>query len=113
MTDVPLENRRVHKRISISCPITVHVSGGPTRATGKTINISNSGILLILPTEATPNPGRAVIVRMSVPHTAPDKSVSYEEFICQGTIVRTHVGDDQQVRAAVQFTQPIQLSLEM
>lgn len=113
MTDSSTENRRIHKRINISCPITVHVSGGPTRASGRTINISNSGILLVLPTEATPAPGRPVIVRMSVPHTAPDKSVSYEEFICQGTIVRTHLGDDQQVRTAVEFTQPIQLSLEM
>ena len=108
----PSEERRRHKRHDLSCPAGVSDGSGHKPASGKTLNISDGGLLVPLAAEDAPQPGAAVRVRFSVPRQTPN-TFMLEDFSAAASVVRlADGGDGEQIQIALRFDKPLELGLD-
>jgi hypothetical protein len=107
------QERRVHKRQNLACPISFLSRGGHAVAVGKTINISDGGALISLPACAIPDIGANVNVKFAVPRNTPN-TYMLEKFASQACVTRRHaLLKDSSAGVAVRFGRPLDLALEV
>ncbi len=111
--NAPRVERRQHKRYEMDRPVSVHVSQGDLIADGKTLNVSDGGVLLIVPAGEAPQHGRDVEVKFSLPRSTPN-TYMLEEVVSSGRVVRRQpMNDDSATGVAVRFWEPIDLAVEV
>jgi len=109
----PKRERRAHKRYPISCPIVVADQQGNELFQSKTINISDGGALFPVPIERTIPLGKSIRLDIRIPRSTPN-TFMYEEITSDAQIVRHQpMVDVSQAAAAVKFSKPLNLSLEV
>lgn len=107
------DERRQHRRQDLLCPMVVELSGGDALGSTRTINISDGGVLIALPSDALPAPGTEVKVTFSVPRSTPN-TYMLEQFACSGQVVRQDSFPDEELTGvALRFDHPIDLMLEV
>ncbi len=105
--------RRAHKRYPISCPVVITDREGNELFQTKTLNISNGGALMSVPIERTIPLGRSVRLLLRLPRSTPN-TFMYEEVSSDAQVVRHQpMVDFSQAAAAVKFSKPLNLSLEV
>ncbi|MHC4562936.1 MAG: PilZ domain-containing protein [Planctomycetota bacterium] len=102
---------RQHCRFELSCKVEVFDDAGNMLTEGRTLNVSDGGMLLAAPTEVVPSQGSSISVTLHLP-TAPE-SDDMRVITSQATIVRHQdIGRPGQQGVAMQFVQPVPLGLE-
>lgn len=104
--------RRQHPRHSLSCPARLVDETGRHLASGKTVNISDGGLLMPIAPEAAPQPGQQLDLKLSVPRSTPNTFLM-QTFIAKAIVVRHDQSDDGTGRVAVRFEPPLDLDLEV
>ncbi len=112
MTDQP-QQRRQHNRVKVECPVTFFTRSGEVAAKGKSVNLSNGGILVSIPVEEAGKIRGTVNLTFSVPRST-ENTYMLEDFACQADILRRQalVGENS-TGVAVAFTRPLNLDLEV
>lgn len=103
--------RRRHKRCDLSCPVTLSCDAIQNKVKGKTLNVSDGGVLVSLemPCEA----GQAVEVKISLPRTTPSTHM-FEEFTSKARIIRHQPADGEKGSiVAMKFTDPLAFNIEV
>ena len=108
----PNIDRRQHSRHGLSCPARLVDETGRHLASGKTFNISDGGLLMPVPPDATANPGQHLDVKLSVPRSTPNTFLM-QGFNAKAIVVRHDQAADGAGRVAVRFEHPIDLDLEV
>ena len=107
------EQRRQFTRVDISCPVSMISDAGRHLAKGKTLNAGDGGLLLSVPVEMADKMTGAIDLHMCVPRST-DNTFMFEDFTCRANVIRRHpLADDSHTGIVVQFTQPIDLGLEV
>jgi hypothetical protein len=107
-----LLERRVHKRLGLSCPIMLSGEHEAQPLKSKTINVSNGGVFLAVPVHQVPSHGASVSLRLLVPRSTPN-TYMLEEFQSQAKVLRHEMlKDNTQVGVALVFDRKIDLGLE-
>ena len=112
MHGTPSEKRQ-HKRTELAFSFTLR--GGESEVISKTksLNISDGGALVSVPVDAVPEFGSNLHVCFSVPRKTPN-TYMLEDFLCSGRVVRHQpLEDNRLVGVALEFSQPLQLALEV
>ncbi|MGA2266642.1 MAG: PilZ domain-containing protein [Phycisphaerae bacterium] len=103
--------RRRHKRYAVPCPAKLSIGDGQTA--GKTINISDGGILIRLPQRLVPAHGGLMDIHLRVPRSTAN-TYMLEEFTSVARVVRWEDVDDGAVAVVgLEFTRPLALALEV
>lgn len=108
----PVHERRQYKRHPLSCPAHLADETGTNLVAGKTINISDGGLLVRVLPEAAPKPGRQLSLELSVPRSTPNTFLM-QPVASQGIVVRHEPADDGACHVAVRFAAPLTLDLEV
>ncbi len=103
------ENRRVHPRIDMTCPITVTDSDGHVLLRTRTLNVSDGGALLE-PGEETIEVGLPVNVAMDLPRTTAN-TFMFEQVLTAAEVTRSQQAAKLE-GLALMFIEPLKLSLE-
>ncbi len=106
--------RRCHKRFPLPCVARISTEGGGRDLRAKAVNISDGGMYLTVPL-ISPPPKRdeAVEVVFSLPRSTPNTRM-LEEVRSTGRILRHQpLKNNRQARVALQFTQPLDLAVEV
>lgn len=111
MADTRVE-RRNHKRHPLPCPARLVDETGTYLASGKTVNISDGGLLMPFRLDALTEAGTQVDVKLSIPRTTPNTCLM-QPFKTQAYIVRSEADDEGNCHIAVRFQTPIDLDLEV
>ena len=91
----------------------VELAGGDALGSTRTINISDGGLLVALPSDALPAVGTKVNITFSVPRSTPN-TYMLEKFACSAMVVRHDPFDDEKLTGvALRFDQPVDLMLEV
>ncbi len=106
------QERRKHKRINLTCPMSLLADDGSRAADGKVRNISDGGVLAALPRKPLPAEGSLVDVNMRLPRST-DNTYMLEEVSCRAKVVRHVPGDASTASLALEFTTPLDLALEV
>ena len=107
------QERRRHKRQPLACPISLTADDGQELAKARTLNISDGGTLLPVPSDAAPPDGARVRVSFSVPRQTAN-TYMLEDFACGASVVRRQPAESEdERRVALQFEQPLNLGLEV
>ena len=105
--------RRQYERSDLGCPVSVSTDGSAPSARGRTLNISDGGMLFSMPVDAMPHLRQKVHVRVAVPRTTPNTHM-FEDFQLDATVVRHQtMADSDLADVAVQFTEVADLNLEV
>ncbi len=108
----PNIERRQYPRHGLSCPARLVDEAGRHLASGKTVNISDGGLLMPAEPKATPLPGQHLDVKLSIPRSTPNTFLM-QAFTAKAIVVRHDQSDDGAGRVAVRFEHPIDLDLEV
>ncbi len=108
----PNIERRQHPRLPLPCPARLVDETGRRLASGKTVNISDGGLLMPIAPEAAPQPGQQLDLKLSVPRSTPNTFLM-QAFTAKVIVVRHDPSDDGAGRVAVRFESPIDLDLEV
>ncbi len=108
----PVHERRQYKRHPLGCPAHLADEAGTCLVAGKTINISDGGLLMPVPAKAAPKPGRLLSLKLSVPRSTPNTFLM-EPIAGKAIIVRHEPADNGACRVAVRFEPPLTLDLEV
>jgi c-di-GMP-binding flagellar brake protein YcgR len=108
----PSNERRRHTRHPLGCPARLVDETGRHLASGKTVNISDGGLLMPLDPEAAPQPGQQIDVKLSVPRSTPNTFLM-QGFTAKAIVVRHDQSDDGAGRVAVRFEPPLELDLDV
>jgi len=110
---LPGEERRSYKRHNLDCPVAILDRGGRAVARGRTVNLSDGGALVSIPTSYAPEVSTNVKVLFSVPRATPN-TYMLEEFASPACVVRRQgLVDESAEGVAVRFTRPLNLALEI
>lgn len=104
--------RRRHRRFEVACPTTLLAPAvGEAKATS--VNVSDGGMLLAIPSARLPRPGEQVELRFRVPRRTPNTFL-LEAFSCRARVVR-HEGTPEVSDHAVglEFQAPLDLGIEV
>jgi len=105
-------DRRLHKRLDLACLTAVRAGQAQTLADGRTINISDGGMLLAVPAKALPARGSRVELVFSVPRSTPN-TYMLEEFRSPARVVRHQPLKERGLTGlALQFAKPLDMVLE-
>jgi len=104
--------RRAHKRHDLACPARLVDEAGSFIASGKTLNISDGGMLLAVRPEDAAAPGARADVKLSVPRSTPNTYLM-QPFNTPAIVVRFEKEPEGPSRVAVQFATPLDLDLEL
>jgi len=105
--------RREHKRYDLPCPIVVSDAQGNELARQKTCNVSNGGAFLPVPAESAPSRNSPLKVNISVPRSTPN-TYMLEQFAAGAKVVRIEeLSGDALSGVAIEFTSPLELTLEV
>jgi len=104
--------RRQYKRHPLGCPAHLADETGTCLVAGKTVNISDGGLLMPVAPEAAPKPGRRLSLKLSVPRSTPNTFLM-EPIAGEGIVVRHAPADDGAYYVAVRFEPPLTLDLEV
>ncbi len=104
--------RRQYKRHPITCPVRLVDESGAKLATGKTVNVSDGGILVPVAAGAAPEQGGRLAVTLSIPRSTPN-TFMMQPVVGNGVIVRNDPADDGECNVAVRFAAPLDLDLEI
>lgn len=69
MIHARIADRRASLRVPSSYPVSLRDTRGKAIGRGKTANISERGLFVLLPSGRTPNPEQRVEVEMELPHS--------------------------------------------
>ena len=108
----PNIERRQYTRHGLSCPARLVDETGSHLASGKTVNISDGGLLMPIGPEAAPQPGEQLDVKLSVPRSTPNTFLM-QGFTAKAIVVRHDQSDDGAGRVAVRFEPPLELDLDV
>ena len=108
----PNNERRLYPRHEMSCPARLVGEAGTLVATGRTINISDGGLLLPVRPQDRPPAGEIVDVKLSVPRSTPNTFLM-QPFCSQAVVVRQEETPDGACHVAVRFDPPLDLDLEV
>jgi hypothetical protein len=108
----PNIERRRHTRHGLGCPARLVDETGRHLASGKTVDISDGGLLMPVPPEATASPGQHLDVKLSVPRSTPNTFLM-QGFAAKAIVVRYDQSADGAGRVAVRFENPIDLDLDV
>ena len=108
----PNIERRQHPRLPLPCPARLVDETGRRLASGKTVNISDGGLLMPTGPEAAPQPGQHLDVKLSVPRSTPNTFLM-QGFAAKAIVVRHDQSADGAGRVAVRFEHPIDLDLDV
>jgi hypothetical protein len=103
------ENRRIHPRVELTCPIEITDSEGTVLLKTRTLNISDGGALLE-PHEDTIEIGAPVDVTMNVPRSTAN-TFMFEQVSSSAHIIRGQQAEHLE-SLALMFIEPLKLSLE-
>lgn len=105
--------RRKHKRHRLSCGVAVQRASAKEPLKGKSIDISDGGLLLPIPIKVVPRVSERVKVLLAIPRTTPNTHM-VEEISCEARVVRHQpMENDEVVGVALQFQTPLKLGLEV
>jgi len=104
--------RRQHTRHPLSCPARLVDETGALLASGKTVNISDGGLLVPTRPEAALHPGQLLDVKLSIPRSTPNTFLM-QAFTAKAIVVRHDQSDDGAGRVAIRFERPIDLDIEV
>ena len=108
----PSIERRQHTRLPLPCPARLVDETGRHLASGKTVNISDGGLLMPIEPDAAPQPGQQLDLKLSVPRSTPNTFLM-QAFTAKAIVVRHDQSDDGAGRVAVRFEPPLDLDLEV
>ena len=108
----PNIERRRHARHNLACPARLVDETGRYLASGKTVNVSDGGLLMPVPPEAAPTPGQHLDVKLSIPRSTPNTFLM-QAFTAKAIVVRHDVSDDGTGRVAIRFENPIDLDIDV
>ena len=107
MTHVPAERRR-YPRFELSCPMTLRSKTGNLLVKTETVNISDGGALVLIPSRAFPRIATVLSVELQVPSPTGKR----REFMCSARVLwNQNVGGGQRA-IAIRFLPTLQLNLE-
>jgi c-di-GMP-binding flagellar brake protein YcgR len=111
MSRAVVNERRAHKRFRVTCPVVVTGGDGRELLRGRTLNLSDGGVLLAGGDAAMPV-GQTVQAAFRVPRQTANTFL-YEDVSSPARVVR-HEGATKGSGSAVafQFSRPLQLELE-
>ena len=103
-------DRRWHSRFRLSLPIKLRRENGGEWITGQTVDLSDGGALLSMPSHLVPPVGSRVSVELEVPEsqTAAGQAVQVNS---QAKVVRHQPGQVGELGVAIQFMAPLDLGL--
>lgn len=108
----PTHERRQYKRHPLGCPAHLADETGTCLVTGKTVNISDGGLMMPVTLEAAPEPGRQLSLKLSVPRSTPNTFLM-EPIASEAIVVRHAPAEDGTHYVAVRFAAPLTLDLEV
>jgi c-di-GMP-binding flagellar brake protein YcgR len=108
----PSIERRQHTRHPLGCPARLVDETGRHLASGKTVDISDGGLLMPVAPGADANPGQHLDVKLSVPRSTPNTFLM-QGFAAKAIVVRHDQSADGAGRVAVRFEHPIDLDLDV
>ena len=108
----PSIERRQHIRHPLSCPARLIDETGKLLASGKTVNVSDGGLLVPARPEAACQPGQHLDVKLSIPRSTPNTFLM-QAFTAKAIVVRHDQTDDGAGRVAIRFEHPIDLDIEV
>ncbi|HUT60516.1 MAG TPA: PilZ domain-containing protein [Phycisphaerae bacterium] len=104
--------RRKHTRHALACPVSLSREDEKLLAQSKTVNISDGGALVAVPSKSVPRLDQKVALVFSVPRSTAN-TYMLEEFTGRARIVRHQpLTDNDQVGVAIQFLPAMSLGLE-
>ena len=105
------EERRRYPRFKLFCPVKLLGESGKLLAEAQTLDISDGGMLVLLPSGPAPAIGTVLAVRLHVPSSASD-SGEMRQFSCQGRVLRhANIGPGKRIALAIEFLGPVQFDL--
>jgi c-di-GMP-binding flagellar brake protein YcgR len=104
--------RRQDKRFPLACPVVLLDDEKDSPLKARTVNVSDGGLLLSMPSEAAPEQDRRLTVRLLVPRSTPN-TYMLEEFVGQARVLRHQELADDSSAVAVQFVKRLRLDLEV
>ena len=107
----PIYERRQYKRHPLGCPAHLADETGTCLLAGKTVNISDGGLIMPAP-EAAAQPGQQLDLKLSIPRSTPNTFLM-QAFTAKAIVVRHDLSDDDAGRVAVRFEPPLDLDLEV
>ena len=108
----PAAERRRHRRHPLPCQVRFTDAQGRVQAEGKSLNISDGGLLASVPLAEIPRRNSRTRLHVSVPRYTTN-TFMLEDVECEGTIVRhAPLQDDRFAGVAVRFRQPVRLQIE-
>ena len=111
MTPSP-DERRAYRRFDLICPVVVTDSAGNELLRTKTLNLSDGGALLTMPTEQTIPLGQPVHIDMHLGRSTAN-TFMFENVSTDVNILRHEpMQDHSSVATAMKFTKPMKLGLE-
>ncbi len=108
----PTRERRQHKRHPLQCPARLADEVGVCLVAGKTIDISDGGMMMPVAQEAPLKPGRHLSLKLSVPRSTPNTFLM-ESIASEGIVVRHVPAEDGTHCLAIRFAAPLTLDLEV
>ena len=104
------DERRLHRRHKLRCPITLFGRGGQVLVKASTTDLSQGGAYVTVAQNIVDDMEN-VNVAFSIPDTAPDHQI--EGFAANAKVLRQDpVNNEDQVGLALQFTQQMHLPIE-
>ena len=104
--------RRKHPRKDLQCPVTLAGQGNQVIARTRSLNISDGGLFMTVPGEATLEVGTVLHVQFALPRSTPN-TFMLEPFACDGRVVRRQPAGKGNVGAALQFSRPLDLQMDV
>ncbi len=109
---MPRKERRKHKRHDIPCPAQLFNGQGEAVSGDKTVNISDGGLLMPIPSDSAVTPGEQVSLYFSLPR-ATANTYMLEHITADALVVRVDpTADEDRHNLAVQFAKPLNLQVE-
>lgn len=97
----------------MGCPVSVSLDDDSPYYEGKTLNISDGGMLLSVPVDSVPSIDHKVHMRVAVPRTTPNTRM-LEDFQLDAVVVRHHpMTDNSMAAVAFRFAESADMNLEV
>ena len=111
----PLWDKRAHKRVDLTCPVSIAGADGDDWLQSRSRNISDGGVYLTVPVAELPEGSlpETLTVRISLPRST-NNSFMFEPLEAPAAIVRTEpLTDGQYIGVAMRFAEPMKMDLEV